>query len=185
MIATVAETLTVDEATLSFFFAFLSLVALGLAAIAVATAFTRSPGPFGAGFVEVAPLLAAGVAITATAGSLYYSEIANFTPCTYCWYQRIAMYPLAVILPVGIWRRNGEALYTAVPLAVIGAAISVYHYQLQLFPDRGTSCAIDAPCSARWVEEFGFISIPFMAGSGFVAVIALTLVEGREKRNTS
>ncbi len=119
--------------------------------------------------------LSFAVAGTAMAGSLYYSEGAGFIPCDFCWYQRIAMYPLAVILLVAAITRDDRVAKYVVPIAVIGLALSVYHYQLQLFPEQGGSCSSGVPCTARHVEQFGFISIPFMAGCGFLSVLALQL----------
>ena len=116
------------------------------------------------------------------AASLYYSEGAGFVPCEFCWYQRIAMYPLAVILLVaGITRGDRVAKYV-MPIAAIGLALSVYHYQLQVFPEQGGACSSGVPCTARYVEEFGFISIPFMAGCAFLSVLALQLGMIRARR---
>ena len=122
----------------------------------------------------IAPWLAAAVATTAMAGSLYYSESAGFIPCELCWYQRIAMYPLVPILVIAALRRELLTVYVVV-IAGIGAAISAYHYQLQLFPDQASTCSIDTPCTTQYVDVFGFVSIPFMAGCGFLAIIALAL----------
>ena len=70
------------------------------------------------------------------AGSLYFSEVAHFVPCRLCWYQRIAMYPLVLLLGIATLRRDvGIRLY-AIPLAAIGAAVSIYHVQLERFPDQ-------------------------------------------------
>lgn len=121
------------------------------------------------------------VAAVSTAGSLYYSEVAEFIPCRYCWFQRIAMYPLVVVFGVAALRRDRTAAWTAMPLAGIGLALSTYHYWLQVRP-TGDSCSLDAPCSARWVEEFGFVSIPFMAGAGFLAIIGVCVTLIRSPR---
>ena len=120
--------------------------------------------------------LASLVAIGAMFGSLYFSEIRNYTPCEFCWYQRIAMYPLAVLLPIAAWRRDRAFVPYALVAASIGAAISVYHYQLQLFPDQGSSCDAFAPCSFKWVEVFGFVSIPLLAFGSFVLIVALLAI---------
>ncbi len=122
------------------------------------------------------------VAFVATTGSLYYSEVAGFEPCRLCWYQRIAMYPLVILLARGWWRHDRAVAGYVLPLAVIGGSISVYHYSLQQFPrlDIG-ACAADIPCSAAWVWEFGFISIPYMALSGFALIAALMLLVRRER----
>lgn len=118
------------------------------------------------------------VAAVAMFGSLYYSEHAGFVPCKLCWYQRICMYPLVVILAIAAIRRDRGIRVYVIPLAAIGAIISSYHSWIQAFPpEGGTSfCTLEAPCTARYVWEFGFVSIPFMALSGFAFVIAMMLV---------
>ncbi|MDP8932068.1 MAG: disulfide bond formation protein B [Actinomycetota bacterium] len=116
------------------------------------------------------------VAATATLGSLYYSEVAGLIPCELCWYQRIAMYPLAVVLGVAALRGDLRARAYALPLSIAGLVLAAYHYWLQLKPGRGPSvCSADVPCSAMLVREFGFVSIPFMAACGFAAITALLL----------
>jgi Disulfide bond formation protein DsbB len=117
------------------------------------------------------------VALTSTLGSLYLSEVAHFVPCELCWYQRIAMYPLVPILAVAAWTRDPGVWRYAVPVAAIGAAISIYHYQLERFPNQAAvSCSVEAPCTVVWIWKFHFISIPFMALSGFALIVALLLV---------
>jgi disulfide bond formation protein DsbB len=122
-------------------------------------------------------LLASAVAITCTLGSLYLSEVANFIPCKLCWYQRIAMYPLAVILPIAAIKRDPKVIRYALPIATIGGAISIYHYLIERFPSWSSSASCDplAPCTVTWIWQFHFISIPFMALSGFAAIGALLL----------
>jgi len=118
--------------------------------------------------------LAAAVAATCMAGSLYFSEVAGFLPCTLCWYQRIAMYSLAVVLTVAAIRRDTAIRWYALPLAGIGFAIATYHWLLERFPsiDAG-ACSASVPCEFVWFERFGFVTLPFMAMTGFAAVIAL------------
>ena len=114
------------------------------------------------------------VAAVATVGSLVYSEVIHFIPCRLCWFQRIAMYPLSVILLVGAIRKEAIARFYALPLALGGLAISVWHYLTQAFPNlEGGACDPANPCSAKYVDVFGFISIPFMAGSGFTLIAVL------------
>ena len=120
------------------------------------------------------------VALTATFGSLYLSEIAHFDPCKLCWYQRIAMYPLAVVLLIAALRRDRDHWHYAVPVALIGAALSIYHYQLERFPHQTSlSCEAESPCTVVWIWRFHYISIPMMALSGFLLIIALLLVARR------
>jgi disulfide bond formation protein DsbB len=121
--------------------------------------------------------LATAVAVTATAGSLYLSEVAHFPPCTLCWYQRIAMYPLAVICAVAWAADDRHVRRYVVPIAGIGAVVSIYHLVVERFPDLGSgSCDPTNPCSIIWVEHFGYLTIPAMALSGFLAIIVLVLV---------
>ncbi len=118
--------------------------------------------------------LAFGVAAIATLGSLYLSEIAHLTPCKLCWFQRIFMYPLVVVLGVAAWRRDASVRLTTMLLAWIGAAIAVYHYTIQRYPSLGGgSCDASAPCSAAYIWQWDFISIPFMAASAFGLILVL------------
>ncbi len=114
------------------------------------------------------------VALVATVGSLIYSDVIGFEPCRLCWYQRIAMYPMAVVLFVGAIRREFQVKYYALPLALIGLGISVYHYLIQSIPGlESGACDVSIPCTAKYVDIFGFISIPFMAGAGFIVITVL------------
>lgn len=122
---------------------------------------------------------AAAVAVAATGGSLYFSEIAGFNPCEMCWVQRIFMYPMALILPVAAIRRDRAVIPYAVVLATVGLGFSIYHVQLQLRPDQSTSCDLLNPCSAKWVEALGFASIPMMAGLSFVLILSSLLARLR------
>ena len=118
------------------------------------------------------------VAAVATVGSLYMSEYRHFQPCTLCWYQRIAMYPLVVVLGVAAWRRDLGARFAVLPLALLGASISIYHYQLERFPHQEQiACSSTVPCTTIWFEQFGYITIPMMALSAF-ALIAVILTIG-------
>ena len=119
--------------------------------------------------------LATMIAVGATFGSLYFSEIRNFVPCEYCWYQRIVMYPLALILLIATIRRDKNIIPYALSLSLSGLALSAYHYQLQLFPEQSSSCGFDASCTYRWIEVFGFITIPLLALTSF-AFISMILI---------
>lgn len=114
------------------------------------------------------------IALVATAGSLYYSEVAGFIPCRLCWYQRILMYPLVVVTLVGALKRDDFLPSYILPLSIIGMLVSGYHYLLEkgVFPPS-TSCAIDVPCNISYVNYLGFITIALMA---FTAFTLITLV---------
>ncbi|REK20627.1 MAG: disulfide bond formation protein B [Actinobacteria bacterium] len=123
------------------------------------------------------------VAAVATGGSLIYSEVIHFIPCRLCWYQRIAMYPLAIVLLVGAIRREVVVRYYALPLSLGGALISIWHYLTQTFPSlEGGACDPTNPCSAKYVNVFDFVSIPFMAGAGFIVISVLLAFYVRTER---
>jgi disulfide bond formation protein DsbB len=120
-------------------------------------------------------LLAWIVSVVTTAGSLWYSEHFHFVPCELCWYQRILMYPLVVVLGVGWFRRDRAVWMTALPFLVIGPVVSLYHWLVERVPSfaEGTSCSIDAPCSAPYFEKLGFVTLAWMALSSFLLVGSL------------
>ena len=152
--------------------ALLSLVAL-VAALGL-TGYRLARGPQAADLLGgMAIWLAWIVALVATVGSLIYSEVIHFEPCRLCWFQRIAMYPMAILLLVGALRREFQVKYYALPLALAGLGISIYHYLMEIFPSlEGGSCGA-VSCSTRLFEIFGFISLPFMAGTGFMVIAVL------------
>lgn len=168
---------------MSRFFALLSLTA-GLAALtllfarvagltaAVRPLWDRVAGSVGPQALPLAWLVAA----VATGGSLYYSEVAGLIPCELCWFQRIAMYPLSVVLAIAAVRRDFSVRIYVLPVSVAGMLIASYHYWLQWNPGEGAEfCTAGVPCSAMLVKQFGFVSIPFMAACGFAALTALLL----------
>ncbi len=119
----------------------------------------------------------AAIATVCTFGSLYLSEIAKFTPCKFCWYQRIAMYPAALLLVLAAVRRDDAARRFVGPLVVLGAIVSSYHVLLERFPNlESGSCDPNNPCSLIWFEKFGYVTIPVMALTGFVGVIVALFV---------
>jgi disulfide bond formation protein DsbB len=159
------------------FLSLLALVALGGAVVALVVATgARGRSALGVTLRRSALGLAATVAVVALAGSLYLSEGAHFLPCRLCWYQRIAMYALAVILVVAAIRRDAGVRWYALPLAFGGLAISLWHLGVEHLGIGEGACEITNPCSIRWVEHFGFVTIPFMAACGFVAIAVLTAI---------
>ena len=116
------------------------------------------------------------IAGAAMLGSLYLSEIVGFEPCRLCWYQRFAMYPLVPLLAVLRFRRAAKLWWLAAAPALVGLGISTLHIWEQANPGASlVACGAGVPCSARYVAVFGFISIPVLAGSAFVAILALML----------
>jgi disulfide bond formation protein DsbB len=120
--------------------------------------------------------------ILATAGSLYFSEIAHFPPCVLCWYQRICMYPLVVILFVSMIRKNKDAPLYVLPLSLIGFAIAVYHNLLyyKIIPESIAPCVQGVSCTTKYIQWFGFVTIPLLSLIAFtvinICMIAFILV---------
>lgn len=119
-------------------------------------------------------LIAWGASILAMLGSLYFSEIAHFPPCTLCWYQRIALYPLVFLIPVGIIRKDSNLPYYVLSITIPGAAISFYHNLLyyNILPEAAAPCALGVSCTTKFVEYFGFVTIPLLAILTFALIIA-------------
>jgi disulfide bond formation protein DsbB len=163
------------------FFSLLALVAATGAIAIVVASLTGSGRTLLAQIGPSARWMAFAVAGTCMTGSLYFSEVQNFTPCKLCWYQRIAMFSAAIVLLVGALRRDRNVRWYVVPLAGVGICISIYHYLVEWFPQlEATSCEITVPCTAVWFREFGFITLSFMAMCGFAAILALLLLTTEE-----
>lgn len=123
-------------------------------------------------------------ALGATLGSLFFSEVMKLPPCSLCWYQRICLFPLSVILAVGIVLRDRRLVYYAMPLALVGLGLAVYHNLLyyDVIPEALSPCTEGVPCSARQIEIFGFLTIPAMALGAFVVIIAALVAHQRALR---
>lgn len=115
-------------------------------------------------------------ALAATFGSLYASEILGWAPCVLCWYQRILMYPLVLILPVGIIKKDKNLSFYVLPLTILGMVVALYQHLLQIgiIPDKITPCTFGVSCLTKYID-FGFITLPLLSFFGF-AFIALCVV---------
>ncbi|WP_212391543.1 disulfide oxidoreductase [Sporosarcina beigongshangi] len=112
------------------------------------------------------------VSLIAMFGSLYFSEIKGYIPCELCWYQRILMYPLTLILGIGTFQNDISVKKFVLPLSIIGGSISFLHYLEQKIPGFGgiKPCVSGVPCSAQYINWFGFVTIPFLALVAFVII---------------
>ena len=119
----------------------------------------------------------------AMVGSLYFSEKVGFAPCKLCWYQRIAMFSIAIISFAAALRNDKNIARYTIVLAPLGLIVSTYHYLLEWFPTLETNvCSLDVPCTAVWFRELGFVTLCFMAGCAFITVIAVSLAIIREQK---
>lgn len=159
--------------TITLFLALLAVVAILTSVVSLVSWFTGDRLGVWAAIGPVAVEFAAAVAITAMLGSLYLSEGANYTPCRLCWVQRGFMYPAAILLALAVATRRRVLWMIAGALAVIGLPVSIYHRYEQAVGSSDGFCDPDNPCSLVWVREFGFLTIPTMAGIGFLTIAVL------------
>ena len=124
--------------------------------------------------IEHAIVFAFIVALVSTLSSLYYSQIAHFVPCNLCWYQRILMYPLVLMLGFALWRKSVRILEYSLLLSGIGTIISLYHNYIYYTAKVTNFCGL-VSCSERYIVGFGYISIPLMALTGFLLIDLLLL----------
>lgn len=125
--------------------------------------------------------------IMAMFGSLYFSEIRQYEPCLLCWYQRILMYPLALILGIAIVKKDYKASYYALWMSGIGAFISLYHYSLQklsFFADAAPACG-RVPCTGQYINWLGFITIPFLALTAFSVIFVCSFILHKKTKELS
>ena len=127
------------------------------------------------------------VALVATFGSLYFSEVRGFIPCTLCWYQRIFMYPIVIIAAVGLIQKNANTALTTAIFSVIGGSLSLYHYGIQkitFLQDSAPSCGT-VSCTGAYVNYFGFITIPLLAFIAFtlIAITSIVMLKWQKERN--
>ena len=123
--------------------------------------------------------LAFVVTAVATGGSLFFSEVANFVPCELCWFQRIFMYPLAIVTLLAAIANDHRIARYLLPLPVIGAGIAVYHILVEeRVVEQTNACLVSAPggCAVKWVDELGYVTIPVLALTGFILAFAFLLL---------
>jgi disulfide bond formation protein DsbB len=116
-------------------------------------------------------------ALLATVGSLFFSEVMQLPPCVLCWYQRIAMYPLVLIIAVGIILSDRSVKFYALPLGLGGLFIAIYHNLLYygLIPDNITPCTQGISCTTVQIEWLGFITIPLLSLTAFIGIVLCLL----------
>jgi disulfide bond formation protein DsbB len=125
------------------------------------------------------------VSLAAMLGSLYYSQILHLPPCVLCWYQRIAMYPIVVILAFAIYRRSRELVLPATVLAAVGWLIAVYHNLLyfRILPESAAPCLAGVSCSTKFEGWLATVPIPLQALAGFTFIIAMLIIYWRTQNN--
>ena len=127
---------------------------------------------------EILPYIAWLFALLSVVGSLFFSEVMQLPPCVLCWYARIAMYPLVVVIGVGIVLRDARMKVYALALAVPGVLLAIYHNLLYygFIPENITPCSEGVPCNAVQIEMLGFITIPMLGLAAFFAIALCLLI---------
>lgn len=120
-------------------------------------------------------LIAFAISLGATVSSLFLSEVADFSPCKLCWYQRALMFPIPIILGTALLLKEKRAYAYIAPLAVTGAVIAFYQSLLQwnIIKEDVLSCSLDNPCSDPEILWLGFLTIPFGSFLSFMSILAL------------
>ena len=115
------------------------------------------------------------VAAVSTLGALFLGEVMHLPACVLCWYQRIFMFPLALILPIGLFPYDRKVVRYALPLAALGGLIAVFHQLLVagVIPASIKPCTQGVPCTEKVIEWFGFVTIPLLSIAAFSTIIAL------------
>lgn len=123
------------------------------------------------------------IALIATLGSLFFSDVMGFIPCSLCWYQRIAMYPLVLILGLAAWKNRNDVTLYAFPLSITGWLLALYHLgvQYEIIPESASPCVQGVPCSSMYINWLGFITIPFLSFTAFTLIIILLWKSHHEK----
>jgi len=118
------------------------------------------------------------VASVSTLGALFLGEVMGYTPCVLCWYQRISMFPLVLILAAGLFPFDSRVVRYALPLALAGWLLATFHWGVSsgLIPESAAPCSQGVPCSVDVVSWFGFLTLPMLSVLSFTAIIALLLL---------
>jgi len=118
------------------------------------------------------------IATASTLGALFFSEVMKLPPCVLCWYQRIFMFPLVLLLPIGLFPFDPKVVRYVLPLSLIGTGIAVFQMLLVagVIPESVTPCSRGVPCSETQIEWFGFVSIPLLSALAFTLITLLLIL---------
>jgi disulfide bond formation protein DsbB len=116
-------------------------------------------------------------------GSLFFSYVMDFAPCVLCWYQRIFLFPLVIILAVGLFPFDRGVVKYALPLAITGWLIAAYHNLLYagIIPEGMQPCSKGVSCTEEYIDLFGFLSIPMLSLLSFTVIIILLTILTRRR----
>lgn len=117
------------------------------------------------------------VATVSTLGALFLGEVMGYVPCVLCWYQRIAMFPLVLVLAAGLFPFDPRVVRYALPLAVAGWLLAAFHLALVAgwIPESIKPCQQGVPCSEVQITWLGFVTIPLLSLFAFTIIAGLLL----------
>jgi disulfide bond formation protein DsbB len=127
-------------------------------------------------------------AIIATSGSLFLSLVLHWTPCVLCWYQRILMYPLVLVIAAGILKEIEDIEYVVLPMTFVGLGISIYHNLLmyKIIPESAAPCTADASCNIPYHFIWGFLTVPLLSLIAFTVItVCMFMYHFAKKKNLS
>jgi disulfide bond formation protein DsbB len=118
------------------------------------------------------------VNIIAFLGSMFFSNVMMLPPCMLCWYQRICIFPLSILLAVGFLKKDKNILFYSLPLVIVGWIISLYHNLLyyKIIPKAIIACTSGVSCTDKQIEYLGFITIPLMAFTSLTITFILFII---------
>lgn len=124
------------------------------------------------------------IATASALGSLFFSNVMDFAPCVLCWYQRICLFPLVLILPIGLFPPDRRVVRYALPLVVVGWLLAAYHNLMHagFIPEELQPCSKGVSCTEEYIELFGFLSIPLLALLAFSALLGLLVTVHTSKK---
>jgi disulfide bond formation protein DsbB len=117
------------------------------------------------------------IASASTLGSLFFSYVMEFAPCVLCWYQRICLFPLVILLARGLFPLDRRVVKYALPLTAAGWLLAAYHCLLyaKLVPASMQPCGKGVSCTEEYLELFGFLSIPLLSLISFTALMSILI----------
>ena len=126
------------------------------------------------------------VAIMGFLGSLYFSEILGYAPCVLCWYQRILLYPLVILLAIGIGKKDKHISTYVLPFSIGGMLLAFYHELLQtgVIPEGFEKCSFGVSCTTKYIELFHFITIPLMSFLAFSFITVCMFIFNKFTKKT-
>lgn len=162
----------------------LGTVLLGAASLWLLYALISKKGGWALDFLAVHKFLISFAIVFMGAGlSFFYSEVAGFVPCSLCWWQRVFLYPQVFIFAIAAWRKDLKADAYGLALSAAGALLAAYHSYLQFGGSPLIPCSANTvSCAQRYFLEFGYVTIPTMSLTAFIAVILLMLIKDNSRK---